>query len=320
MKNQHTTDRKFGGFIIGIFTLLWIFLTLVLIETAYPDIKYRIVISGIVIGFIALIFLLCIIYLCRKAPLSKFHLFHNKSKVVYSVLYLFLTVGFLWCIEYLFYQKNKDLFSIDQEYLDKSTLNRTMKIQAELEIYQHFRSTYEKLASTTLPTKNYNYLKTNNKIYSIIEGDTLFIHLNRTLTSPSIHSINHRKDTIDYYGVSSIGISTSNEPHTQMLPSSRKVLEHMKQNGNIHGSDLIELMNQKAQLYNQRCIRHEVMILSNTQTISFPAFITYNLFNYSSIAKVTNIIIRTLILLQTILITFISGYIYKTLYSILDKK
>lgn len=319
MKNPYTTDHtdwKIGLVFIVMFILLWVFLLLLLIETAYPDIKYRILISGITIGVIALMFLLGIIYLCRKAPLSKFYLFCNKSKICHSVLYLFFTVGFLWCIEYLFYQKNKEQFIIDQEYLDNSTLNRTKNIYAELEIYQQFKNTYKELASAILPIKNYDYLKINNKIYILVEGDTLIIHLNRRPMS----SINyHHNDEVAYYGVHSIGISTPKEPYNQLHPSSCKILEHMKKNGNIHGSDLIELMYQKVQFYNQRCVRHEE-ILSNNQTISFPAFLTYNLFNYSSIAKGTNILVRILILLQTILITFISGYIYKTLYKILDEK
>ena len=91
----------------------------------------------------------------------------------------------------------------------------------------------------------------------------------------------------------------------------------MKLNGYIQGDDLARLIHEKGQFYNQRCIKFEKLLADN-QEISFPAFLIYHFFNYSSISNGTNVMIRILVLLQTIIITFLSGYIFKTLYKIMD--
>ena len=60
------------------------------------------------------------------------------------------------------------------------------------------------------------------------------------------------------------------------------------------------------------------IILSSELTISFWDFIIYNIFNPSITGNNTHILIRFIFLLQAIIITFISGYIYQLLYKILD--
>lgn len=179
MKNIFSSERRIGIILMAVFALLWIVSVCILVNIECPDIKHRILVSGIVIGGLVFISLLSIGFLYNKVPLSKFGSLCNKSKLYYSTIYLFLSVFCIWCIEYLIYQTNKEQFSIEQRYLDKSIQDRTESLTAELEIYQHFENIYKQLASGISPTKNYDYLKVNHKIYTIVGSDTLIIHLHR---------------------------------------------------------------------------------------------------------------------------------------------
>ncbi len=317
MKNTNISERRIGMVIMIIFTLFWIISVCILANIAHPEIKHRIFVSGITIGCVAFMLLLGLRFLHHKAPLFRFSSLCNSSKLFYSIIYLGLSVVLIGCIEYLIYQYDKDQFSIEQRYLDKSTQDRIESITAELEIYQYYRNKYEQLASTVSPTKDYDCQKVNNRIITLIDGDTLIIHLHRTSpVTPKSH-IRHKKDEIDYYGVRSIGIFTPDESYNLLHPSSRKALNSMKLNGYIQGTDLVELINEKKQFYNQHCVKYKELLAGN-QVITFRAFLIYSFFNYSSIANGTNVIIWILVLLQTIIITFLSGYIYKTLYKIMD--
>lgn len=319
MRKIYTIQQKIGIAIIGLLCILWLLFTFIFVKTVHPDIKHRILVSSIAVSSVAFMFLLGIVYLYHKRPLLKFHSFSNKAKIGYSLLYLFFSVSFLLCIEYLLYQKDKESFSIEQEYIDKYIQDRAKNLHIELEAYQRYESVYEKLASNICTTKKYDYSKTNNKIYIFIGGDTLVLHLHRRPAMAPKTSFRHKKDGIDYYNIRSIGISIPNEPYDLSHPSSCSALNNMKQKGYIQGANLVSLIRKKAQFYNQRCVIYEEMLLNN-QIISFSAFLTYNLFNSSSIAKGTNVAIRLLILLQTILTTFISGYIYKTIYRVMDRE
>lgn len=86
-------------------------------------------------------------FLHHKAPLFRFSSLCNGSKLFYSIIYLALSVGFIGCVEYLIYQYDKDQFSIEQRYFDKSIQDREESITTELEIYQYYRNKYEQLAS-----------------------------------------------------------------------------------------------------------------------------------------------------------------------------
>ena len=317
MKNVFSSERKIGIVLMSVFAIFWIISVCILVNAAYPDIKHRILVSVIAIGSLAFISLLGIGFLYNRTPLSKFGSLSSNSKLYYSIIYLFLSVFCIWCIEYLIYQTNKEQFSIEQRYLDKSIQDRAESITAELGIYQHFENIYKQLASGISPTKNYDYLNVNHKIYTIVGSDTLIIHLHRMSPMTPKMAPPHKKDEIDYCGVRSIGISTLNEPYNLSHPSSRNALTCMKLNGYIQGDDLARLIHEKGQFYNQRCIKFEKLLADN-QEISFPAFLIYHFFNYSSISNGTNVMIRILVLLQTIIITFLSGYIFKTLYKIMD--
>lgn len=102
MTKLYTKEQKIGAVIMALFAISGVIYVCLLVLTAHPDIKYHILVSGISTCIVAFILLLGIVYLCYTAPASRFHSFCSKLKLVYSILYLFSTVGFLWSIEYLF--------------------------------------------------------------------------------------------------------------------------------------------------------------------------------------------------------------------------
>ena len=300
--------------IIALFIILWMIGVCVLVNSSYQDLKYRILFSSIAIGVLALVLLLGLICLSYKVPLRRFYLLNNKSKIGYSVLYLVLAVGFICCIEYMYYQKNKESFSIEQEYLHKTIQDRKQDVQAELEQIQYFEKRYSRFEALISVVEDYDCLKIGSRVCIFIGVDTLIIHLNKTSMTPPMN--HHIKDKIDYHGVRSVGLSVPGEPYNLSHPSSRRTLEYMRQNGSVRGSDLVDLVKEKELFYNQRSDRYGKILLDN-QSISFFKFLVYNLFNYTSIAN-NNILVKILVLIQTMLIAFVSGYIYKTLYKMLD--
>lgn len=85
----------------------------------------------------------------------------------------------------------------------------------------------------------------------------------------------------------------------------------------INANLLQQLIKDKIKFYSKRVTSYN-KVLNNELTISFCDFIIYNIFNPSITGNKTHIFIRLLFLLQAIVVTFFSGYIYQTLYKILD--
>ena len=108
-----------------------------------------------------------------------------------------------------------------------------------------------------------------------------------------------------------------NELYNISHPSSKTILEAIKCNDSISGSNFCQLVKEKIEFYENKINSYNT-ILSSELTISFWDFIIYNIFNPSITGNKTHILIRLIFLLQAIIITFISGYIYQTLYKILD--
>ena len=93
----------------------------------------------------------------------------------------------------------------------------------------------------------------------------------------------------------------------------------MRQSDSINSDDFQILVHQKIENYQNKI--HECnAILEDGLVITFGDFVIYSIFNPSITGNKTHIFIRLLFLLQAIVITFFSGYIYQTLYKILDGK
>lgn len=61
MKNIFTPERKIGIAIIALFTILWIILVFILFDTAHPNIKHRILVSGMATGRVSLLYHFCVL-------------------------------------------------------------------------------------------------------------------------------------------------------------------------------------------------------------------------------------------------------------------
>lgn len=77
------------------------------------------------------------------------------------------------------------------------------------------------------------------------------------------------------------------------------------------------MVHQKIKSYQDRIKEYEA-ILEDELVITFGDFVIYSIFNSSITGNKTHIFIRLIFLLQAIVVTFFSGYIYQTLYKILD--
>lgn len=120
-----------------------------------------------------------------------------------------------------------------------------------------------------------------------------------------------------FEGVRGVGISLNNESYNLSHPSNNAILESMKSSDSINASLLQQLITDKIKFYSKRVTSYN-KVLNNELTISFGDFIIYNIFNPSITGNRTHIFIRLIFLLQAIVVTFFSGYIYQTLYKILD--
>lgn len=318
MKPNNITEQKIGLTFIGLFIFLFFIFICFFIDSSYPDIKHKILFSNITLCVFIIVIIIIFILLCKRKPLSKFKKITYKWRVLYALIYLILSFGFIWCIEYLIYLNNKDQFNIESEYIENSIRNKEHYILSELEYYQHFKHSYSKLVSEILSTNKYELFNINDDVLIPLQSDTLIVHFNRI--SPMVPSTPSRKkrEKINYEGARSLGISLKEESHNLSHPSStRQTLEFVKKNGYIEGKDLINILNQKIKFYNQRCLLFE-NLLENNQYISFTDFLIYNAFNYSTMSSGMNVIIRFLILIQTVIITFGSGYIFKNAYNWID--
>jgi hypothetical protein len=83
------------------------------------------------------------------------------------------------------------------------------------------------------------------------------------------------------------------------------------------GKNIKTLIEQKVQYYKNRKDRF-CQILEKDSRISFWDFLIICLLDQDAIDGKANIVIRLLLLIQTIIITFLSGYIYQIIYKILD--
>ena len=77
------------------------------------------------------------------------------------------------------------------------------------------------------------------------------------------------------------------------------------------------LIEQKVQYYKNQKERF-FQILDEESHISFGDFLINCLLNQGVINSKTNVTIRLLLVIQAVIITFVSGYIYQLLYKILD--
>lgn len=294
-----------------------IILLLFLFDSTFPVFKYSILYIKIItyaILTISTIGLVVVIRYWRKEILSTIS---NYKKILYSSSCLILFLLLLLSCEYLIYIHNQNNFYIEKKYIQTSINDNISDIKREIIYCEKYMNEYIHIFEKLKNKKYIGYNNIDDFYFTIISGDTIEIKTNKKkLLGAGSNGIYIDFGLDDAYD---IGISLKNEPYNISHPSSKAILESMKRNNNINVNDLRVLINQKIDRYNNR-IKEYKTILENELVITFGDFIIYNLFNSNITGNKTHIIIRLIFYLQAIVITFFSGYIYQTLYKMLDGK
>lgn len=298
--------------LIGIIILL-----LFLFDSTFPVFKYSLLCINIITSAILIastIGLVIVIKFWRKAILNTVS---NHKKIFYSSSCLILFLLFLLSCEYLIYIHNQNSFYIEKEYIQTSINDNISDIKKEINYCEEYMNEYIHILEELKNKKYIGYSNIDDSYFTIIHDDTVEIKINKKRTvgtgSSGIYIDFGLDDAHD------IGISLKNERYNISHPSSKAILESMKRNDSINVNDLRILINQKIDRYDNR-IKEYKTILENELVITFGDFIIYNLFNSNITGNKTHIIIRLIFYLQAIVITFFSGYIYQTLYKMLDWK
>jgi hypothetical protein len=255
----------------------------------------------------------------RKARKERFCSFSKRSKIVYSLSYLFLSLTFLFSIEYLIYVDNKESFNIENGYIKNSLIDKVNTIHENIAYCKGYIHEYNKILKNIKSNSYIHYINSNNLFYTIICSDTIQLRLHRKVNPSGVGMIHNRfeKRKRLFEGVREVGISLNDESYNLSHPSNNAILESMISSDSINANLLQQLIKDKIKFYSKRVTSYN-KVLNNELTISFCDFIIYNIFNPSITGNKTHIFIRLLFLLQAIVVTFFSGYIYQTLYKILD--
>lgn len=300
--------------LIGVIIVL-----LFLYDYAFPAFKYSILYLKLLIWTFLISLLSILLVMIRKARKEHFHSFSNWTKVIYSISYLFLSVSFLFSIEYLIYIDNKESFNIENGYINNSLIDKVNTIHENIAYCEGYIHEYNRILRNIKSNYYIYYINSDDLFYTIICSDTIQLRLHKRPNSGVgiSHRRFHKSDRL-FDGVRNIGISLNNESYNLSHPSSNNaILESMKSSDSINANLLQQLIKEKIKFYSKRVTGYN-KVLKNELTISFSDFIIYNIFNPSITGNRTHIFIRVIFLLQAVIITFFSGYIYQTLYKILD--
>lgn len=296
-----------------------IVLFLFLLDSTFPTFKYSLLCINIISILFSIVFctgLIVIIKCWRRRVLKSIS---NSSKIIYSFTCLILSFSFLSSIEYLIYINNKDKFYIEKEYLQTSINDKIRNIKDEIKHCEKYMNSYIHILEELKNEECIKYRKLNDYFYTVIRNDTIEITINRKETIGGGGTIMPIDIDMGLNNAEDVGILLKNESYNMSHPTSKAILESMQQNDSINGNDFRLLVHKKIEMYQDR-IKEYKTILEDGVAITFEDFIIYSIFNPSIIGNKTDIFIRLIFLLQAIVITFFSGYIYQTLYKILDGK
>ena len=290
---------------------------LLVLDTTYPFFKYTSLFGhifcliSIIIGFSGLGFI------AKKYNLERFQQASKPTKLRCSVVFLFCSVFIITPIEYILYLKNIDSVTIDKEILEYSIQDDLDNINNHIGINERYESIYDNILQNICDSTSYLCYYEDEKYFLVINSDTIQIRLHkRTGMAPPMH-IRERGKEHDFYGVRECGISLKNESYNLSHPASCDLKTDILSYDSVSGKNIKTLIGKKIQYYKNRK-DHFIQILENDRHISFGDFLIICLLDQDGINSKANIFIRVLLVIQAIIITFISGYIYQIVYKILD--
>ena len=308
--------------LIGLILLIILFLFVIsviiyTINRLYPTFKYTSLFSYILCTCVILISVGVLWVLVKRVDLTKFRLASKTKKLKYSFVVLLCVLSFITSIEYILYLSNRDNISIEKEVFEQYIQDDIDNINNHIIQNEQYKGIYNTILNNLNENQLYKCLYDGQKYLIVINNDSIQIRLHRKAGMPPHTHIRRNSKEYDFFGVRECGISISNERYDISHPSSRIIVENIINNDSVVGSNLRSLIEQKIQYYDAR-IKHFHHIIEYDKHISFGTFLINSLINQGRIGDKSNLFIQILIVIQAIIITFASGYIYQIIYKILD--
>lgn len=304
---------------IGIVLLLILSIVglLFVLDTTYPFFKYTSLFNYIVCFIFFILSLIGLVFVARKFKLENFQQASKKTKLKYSFAVLFYSLVAITSIEYVFYLKNIDKVAIDKDIVEYSIQDDIDNINNHIGINERYESLYTKISQNICDTTSYLCYCENDKYFIVINSDTIQIRLHKKAgVTPPVHKRQQSKE-YDFYGVRECGISLKNESYNLSHPASHNLITDIISCDSVSGKNIKTLIEQKIQYYKNRK-KSFCQILEKDSHVSFGDFLIICLLDQGIIDSKANIVIRLLLVIQAIVITFVSGYMYQIIYKILD--
>ena len=304
---------------IGIVLLLILSIVglLFVLDTTYPFFKYTSLFNYIVCFIFFILSLIGLVFVARKFKLENFQQASKTSKLKSSFAVLFYSLVAIISIEYVFYLKNIDKVAIDKDILEYSIQDDIDNINNHIGINERYESLYANISQNICDTTSYLCYCENEKYFIVINSDTIQIRLHKKDgVTPPVHKRQQSKE-YDFYGVRECGISLKNESYNLSHPASHNLITDIISCDSVSGKNIKTLIEQKIQYYKNRK-KSFCQILEKDSHVSFGDFLIICLLDQGIIDSKANIVIRLLLVIQAIVITFVSGYMYQIIYKILD--
>ena len=304
---------------IGIVLLLILSIVglLFVLDTTYPFFKYTSLFNYIVCFIFFILSLIGLVFVARKFKLENFQQASKTSKLKSSFAVLFYSLVAITSVEYVLYLKNIGNVTIDKDILEYSIQDDIDNINNHIGINERYESLYTKISQNICDTTSYLCYCENDKYFIVINSDTIQIRLHKKDgVTPPVHKRQQSKE-YDFYGVRECGISLKNESYNLSHPASHNLITDIISCDSVSGKNIKTLIEQKIQYYKNRK-KSFCQILEKDSHVSFGDFLIICLLDQGIIDSKANIVIRLLLVIQAIVITFVSGYMYQIIYKILD--
>lgn len=290
---------------------------LFVLDSIYPFFKYTTWFSYIIcISFIT-VTLIRLGFIVRNFKLEKFQQASKTIKLRNSFSILLYSLLIITSIEYILYLKNIDNLMIDRDVLEYSIQDDIDNINDLIGVYEQYECQYDNILQNIYDTTFYFCHYKDEEYYIVIDNDTLQVQLHQVPDmSPPIYVRKQCKEN-DFYGVRECGVSLKNEKYNLFHPASCDLKTDIMSSDSILGKNIKVLIEQKVQYYKNMKERF-IQIIEKESHISFGDFLINCLLDQGVINSKTNVTIRLLLVIQAVIITFVSGYIYQLLYKILD--
>ncbi len=291
-----------------------------LIDDIYPFFSSYIILLRILVWTIIILiptFSLCY-GIWGNRSLKEYSKYCPIKKIKSTFYFYLLSLLWLFSIEYLCYINNKDIFSINDEYYEYEMKDELNTINIRLDYNSNYYHKYSQLLSSIERNKQYTYTERKEDLYLCIQTDTIWLIPNALPRSGGGMGAEFEESKYDEY--IDVGIRLFGERGKAIRECGSKIiLDNLKHRDSIAGIEIFNLTLDKVKFYKERSLQIRNALDNKKKLgLSFSSFITYNIFNKGNIINHKSKMINLIVLLQIVITTFVSGYIYKQAYKILD--